>query len=86
MSEIAYHFLRDDYTTGCGNEPPWKVGKTRTIQGTIAICEKGYHASPSWYSALSYADGSIACIVDGRTSVSTSAMRRYRDWPRYARS
>ncbi len=61
--EIAWHFLRDDYTSSCGDEPPWKVGKTRTIQGTIAICEKGYHASPSWYSALSYADGSIACIV-----------------------
>ena len=64
MGELAYHFLCDDYTSSYGNEPPWTVGETRTIEGTIALCERGYHASRSWYDALSYCQGHIACIVE----------------------
>jgi hypothetical protein len=60
----AYKFLKDDYRSGYGNEPPWKEGETRTVAGDIVMCERGYHASPSWLDALQYAPGSIACIVD----------------------
>ena len=60
----AYKFLKDDHRSGCGNEPPWKEGETRTVAGDIVMCERGYHASPSWLDALQYAQGSIACIVD----------------------
>ena len=60
----AYKFLKDDCKSGKGNEPAWKEGETRTLDGEIEMCVKGYHASPSWLDALGYAPGSIACIVD----------------------
>lgn len=60
----AYHFLRADMTAAAGNEPPWTVGETRTIEGDIAIGKRGYHSSPSWLGALTYAQGSVACMVD----------------------
>ena len=60
----AYHFLRSDMTTASGNEPPWTVGETRHIAGTPVMCERGYHSSPTWFDALQYAPGPIACIVE----------------------
>ena len=60
----AYHFLRDDMTAGSGNEPAWKIGETRTIEGELKMCGHGYHSSPSWFDCLSYAYGSMACMVD----------------------
>jgi hypothetical protein len=60
----AYHFLKDDMKSNSGNEPAWSVGETRTYDGEIVICQSGYHSSPSWYDALSYAPGNMACIVD----------------------
>ena len=60
----AYKFLKDDCRSGCGNEPPWKEGETRTLNGTVEMCYWGYHASPSWFDALQYAPGAIASIVD----------------------
>ena len=60
----AYHFLRDDMTAGSGNEPPWQLGEEREIKGEIRLCERGYHSSPTWFDALSYAHGNMACIVE----------------------
>jgi len=60
----AYHFLGADMTAGSGNEPAWKVGETRSIEGECVLCGRGYHSSPSWFDALQYAPGAMACIVD----------------------
>jgi hypothetical protein len=60
----AYHFLMADMRSGYGNEPSWKVGETRRLRGPVALCERGYHSSPSWFDALKYARGSVACLVD----------------------
>ena len=60
----AYHFLKDDMCGGHGNEPAWKIGEERSVKGELEMCAHGYHASPSWYDALGYARGNIACIVE----------------------
>ncbi len=60
----AYHFLKDDMCGGYGDEPAWEIKEKRTIKGKLIMCEWGYHASPSWYDALGYAKGSMACIVE----------------------
>ena len=60
----AYHFLRDDMKAGNGEEKPWHIGEERNIEGELILCERGYHSSPSWYDALRYAPGSVACIVE----------------------
>jgi len=61
----AYHFLKDDMCGGYGSEPVWKIGEEREIKdGELRLCERGYHSSPSWYDALGYAKGSMACIVE----------------------
>ncbi len=60
----AYHFLKDDMCGGYGNEPVWRIGEEREVKGTLKMCERGYHASPSFYDALYYARGNIACIVE----------------------
>ena len=60
----ARHFLRADLTAGSGNEPAWTVGETRKYDGKVVICETGYHSSPSWFDALQYAPGPVACIVE----------------------
>ena len=60
----AYHFLKDNMCGGYGNEPAWKEGEERTVEGKLEMCEWGYHASPSWYDALGYARGNMACIVE----------------------
>lgn len=64
--QIAYHFLRSDMTAGSGNEPPWTVGEERSIPDDvpIALCESGYHSSPSWSGACAYGPGTMACIVE----------------------
>jgi len=60
----AYHFLQADMRAGSGHEPPWKIGEKREIEGEIALCERGYHSSRTWYDALQYAPGPVACIVE----------------------
>ena len=61
---IAYHFLREDMTAGSGEEVAWSVGEERTIEGDLALCDRGYHSAPSWWDALQYAPGPVACIVE----------------------
>ena len=60
----AYHWLKSDMTSGAGGEKPWTIGETRTIKGEIELCERGYHSSKSFYDALRYAPGAMACIVE----------------------
>ena len=60
----AYHFLKDDMCGGYGNESVWKVGEERKVNGKLVMCQWGYHASPSFYDALNYAKGNMACIVE----------------------
>jgi len=60
----AYHFLRKDMTSIYGNEPPWKIGETRSVEGGCSLCMWGYHSSPSWFDAFEYAREPIACKVD----------------------
>lgn len=60
----AYHFLQEDMTSGAGNEAPWKIGEERIIDGSIELCQRGYHSSATWFDALQYAPGPMACIVE----------------------
>ncbi len=47
----AYHFRRDNFCAGRGDEKPWDVGETRVIPAVarkkIVLCEYGYHFSPT---------------------------------------
>ena len=63
---IGYHFLREDFSAGSGDEKPWKIGETRTIadRSKIALCKYGYHFSPTLWDALPYAPGPLACKVE----------------------
>ena len=60
----AVLWLKNDMTSGSGDEKPWVIGETRTIKGKIELCTRGYHSSESWYDALQYARGAMACIVE----------------------
>ena len=59
-----YHFLKANMTSGEGDEPPWKVGEHRQMDGEIALCERGYHGSLHPYDALQYAPGPVLCLVE----------------------
>uniref|UniRef100_A0A6M3LFF1 DUF7666 domain-containing protein n=1 Tax=viral metagenome TaxID=1070528 RepID=A0A6M3LFF1_9ZZZZ len=59
----AYKFLKDNMKSGSGDEDAWEVGEEREIKGKLKLCSRGYHSSPNWYDALSYAQGNMACIV-----------------------
>jgi len=60
----AYKFLRNDMISGSGVEPAWKIGEKRHIKGKLELCQRGYHSSPSFYDALNFAQGNMACIVE----------------------
>src|SRR3990172_2613386 len=67
MSKIyAVHFMGADYRPRNGREKAWKVGETRTVSKKLVLCERGYHYSPTWESALhgQYLYGPLACIVE----------------------
>ena len=42
----------------------WVPGQSRTLKGAIIPCQRGYHASPSLWQALTYAPGPVACRVE----------------------
>jgi hypothetical protein len=50
----AYYFLQADMTARSGDERQWEIGEHRTIAdpSEIALCEYGYHSSPSLWDAL----------------------------------
>ena len=60
----AWHFLKNDMTGRCGNEPAWKDGQKRTVEGDLVMCQHGYHASKRLIDALEYARGSTICRVE----------------------
>lgn len=64
----GYKFLKADMRSGWGDEPPWEIGVKREIpkdrRKQIVICEYGYHASPTLWAALQYAQGPVACLVE----------------------
>ncbi len=60
---LAYHFLRDNMTSG-SDLRPWVVGEERTLKGRLILCGYGYHYSPTARDALYYAEGPILCLVD----------------------
>lgn len=60
----AYHFLREDMTGLYGNEPPWKVGERRSVEGGLCLCDWGYHYGLTPSDALIYAPGPILCLVE----------------------
>ncbi len=70
----AYHFLREDWRSGKGHEPPWTVGETRTYPGHPEMCIAGYHSSPSWLDALQYAPGPVATVVEVSEPTDTDAL------------
>jgi len=64
----AYHILNYKMQPFYGKEKkPWKIGETRSVEGDIAMCRNGYHASPSLLEASSYAgvaEEYYACLVE----------------------
>ena len=64
---IAYHTLRADMRTGSGSsrEKPWKIDEERTLRGgTIELCKRGYHSSPTAFATLAYIQGPVLCLVE----------------------
>ena len=61
---IAYWFCQKKMTSPNAPKMVWKVGQTRTMKGKIVPCERGFHASPTLWDALTYAPGPIACLVE----------------------
>ena len=51
--------------SNAGNEPGWCDGEERTVANSerVKMCSWGYHAADSWFHALRYASGPIACRV-----------------------
>ena len=60
----AYWFCKEDMTAAQGNEPPWTVGETRTLQGELVMCKHGYHSSPTITDALTYITGPVINLVE----------------------
>ena len=66
MSNYAVHFMGLDFRPQNGTEKPWKIGETRTIEGNLELCRRGYHWSSSWEAAMlgGFLYGPMACIVE----------------------
>jgi len=60
----AYRFLGRDMRGGQGDGAPWTKGETRMWGDGDFLYMPLYLSSPSWWDALSYAPGPVACIVD----------------------
>ena len=78
--QIGYHFLREDMTSPNAPNEVWTVGQKRTLRGgDIIPCERGFHASPSLWAALTYAPGPIACLVElsGKTVAHGEPVDKY---------
>ena len=63
----AWHFLRDDGTTGNGGCKP-EPGGTETWDGPLVICQSGLHASRRAIDALKYAPGALVrrVVISGK--------------------
>lgn len=77
----AYHFLKDNMCGGYGNEPAWKIGEERDIgDDDLRLCARGYHSGPSWYDALIYAQGNMACIVEVSKPIAKDDTKQVSRW------
>lgn len=63
MSDLAWHFLRDDRTMQYSPYSRVQAGETYLAVGPLALCSNGMHASLRALDALCYAPGSIVCRV-----------------------
>lgn len=59
----AWHFIRNDWTTGEG-QLPVHVGETLRVEPPLSLCERGLHASLDPLHALHYAPGPVVCRVE----------------------
>jgi len=63
----AYFFLRRNMKRGGNLATPWRKGETRVWKAESdyeRLYQRGYYSSPTWFDALIYASGPIACIVN----------------------
>ena len=59
----AWHWVSADRMTRYDPRVPVVVGETLRVDGDIALCERGLHASVKALDALYYAPGPICCRV-----------------------
>jgi hypothetical protein len=50
----GWHFLNEDLQAHNGTEGPWSDGEVRELDVELAMCQRGYHASPRLIDALGY--------------------------------
>lgn len=60
----AWHFLKENRRCGYGRLGVVEVGKTLSIKGKIALCNRGFHASTRLIDALDHAPGPVLCRVE----------------------
>lgn len=49
-----------------GGEPPWVIGRWRSVKGKIILCARGYHCSPTPAQAHRYIATNILAAVQVR--------------------
>ena len=65
MTKKTYwHFIKKGRRLGYGDGRVVKVGETLTVEGPIALCSHGLHASEDILDAVDYAPGSVLCKVE----------------------
>ena len=50
----GWHFLDEKLRAHSGSEDAWRVGEVREMDGPVALCERGYHASARPLDALNF--------------------------------
>ena len=59
--KFYYHFVSDTLRDG---RPVPADGEWLEHDGSLKMCERGLHASPTAWEALQYAPGSVLCLVE----------------------
>jgi hypothetical protein len=67
--QIGYKFIKDDMHSKYGTDSAWKVGKWKKHNGTISICNSGYHACVTAKQSLGYVYGGRWFIVEARGEI-----------------
>ena len=60
---LAWYFAPDDRKLRYGDSRKVRQGVAHKVEGPLALCKRGLHASISLRDALSYAPGSVLCRV-----------------------
>ena len=63
MSDLYWHFLREERHMRYPPYLPVVAGETYRVTGPLVLCQNGLHASLRALDALEYAPGSIVCRV-----------------------